>query len=94
MCEKEIPCYAGRWRDLALERAGHAAVEYKSGLLDLPEKVQALYKAPAGSVTLLTADALDIAEGVLTPSDAGNESIAATLPPDCVFSPQLEVPLR
>lgn len=64
-------------------------------LAHLPEKLQELYEAPAGSVTLFTPDLPDIVGGFLTPSD-GHALKAVLLPggtsTDVTFSTEIQLP--
>ena len=87
--------YAGPWRDLAVERACTAVGEFRrdASSNDLPEKLQELSEAPAGSVMLLTSCVYDTAIAVFTPSDTHQQSPVPFLPYDAVFSPIPEMPL-
>ena len=63
----------------------------------MPEKLQELYGAPAGSVTLFTTDLPSIAGGLLTPSDG--PALKAVLLPggtatNVTFSTEIQLPLR
>ncbi|EIE21271.1 hypothetical protein COCSUDRAFT_43570 [Coccomyxa subellipsoidea C-169] len=81
----------GRWRDLAVERACEAVAGLKPDLARMPENLQELYGAPAGSVTLLTSDVPGMAATVLTPSD---KEMKEMMPPSCKFGPHPQEPLR
>ncbi|EIE21270.1 hypothetical protein COCSUDRAFT_57173 [Coccomyxa subellipsoidea C-169] len=86
----------GRWRDPSVERACKAVAELRSAgeLAHVPEKMQQLYGAPEGSVTMLTPDVWNIATGILTPSDDSNLGVRNALPPGCKLCQALQLPLR
>lgn len=86
--------YAGPWRDLAVERACMAVgkLRRKANSSLLPEKLQELGEAPAGSVMLLTSCVYDTAIAVFTPRDTKKRPVPA-LPYGAVFSPTPEMPL-
>lgn len=91
--EKQSCGFAGGWRDLAVERACEAVSVLKPSLRFLPHKTQQLYGAPAGSVTLFTADVPDIVDAAITPIDETIMGMKMAMPINCAFSPKLEAPL-
>ena len=79
-----------------MERACKAVAELRSAgeLARMPEKMQQLYGAPEGSVTMLTPNLWNIATGILTPSDDSNPGVRNALPPGCKLCQALQPPLR
>ena len=76
-----------------MERACEAVAGLKPDLARMPEKLQELYGAPAGSVTLLSANIADVTGAVFRPSSASGK-IVPVLPLKPAFSRTLEMPLR